>query len=86
MISKSAKDERDKHIRRYAELLKERETVEAAKIQVKQSAAPEIGYKKPPPQKRGIASQIAAETQADCGPPIGPFFRPAAVSLVQLEA
>lgn len=53
------KAERDRHIQRYAELLKAREE---AGIQVEQNDAPEIGYKKPPPQKKGIATKIAAET------------------------
>ncbi|WP_017182099.1 hypothetical protein [Sphingobium xenophagum] len=34
----------------------------AAKIQVTQNAAPEIGYGKPPPQQKGTARQIAEET------------------------
>lgn len=50
------KAERDAHIRRYAELLAERE------IQVAQIATPEIGYKKPPPQTKGVARQIADAT------------------------
>ncbi|WP_066553712.1 hypothetical protein [Croceicoccus bisphenolivorans] len=50
-------EKRDEHIRRYAELLEGR-----AKIQVTQNAAPEIGYKQPPPQKKGIPRQIAEET------------------------
>ncbi|WP_300536011.1 hypothetical protein [Sphingosinicella sp.] len=32
------------------------------KIQVSQTAAPEIGYKKPPPQTKGIAAQVAEAT------------------------
>lgn len=52
------KEQRDTHIRRYAELLTER----AEQIQVTQNAAPEIGYKQPPPQKKGIPRQIAEET------------------------
>jgi hypothetical protein len=51
------KEQRDQHIRRYAELL-----AAGAKIQVTQTACPEIGYGKPPPQTKGIASQIAEET------------------------
>lgn len=51
------KAQRDDHIRRYAALLAER-----AKIQATQVARPEIGYKKPPSQTRGVASKIAAET------------------------
>lgn len=50
------KEERDRQIRRYAELL------EAAAIQVPQNAAPEIGYRKPPPQTKGVARQIAEQT------------------------
>jgi len=50
------KAQRDEHIRRYAELLAARE------IQGTQSASPEIGYKKPPPQRMGLASKIATET------------------------
>jgi ParB-like chromosome segregation protein Spo0J len=51
------KEERDKQIRRYAESLAVRN-----KNQARQNDAPEIGYKKPPPQEKGIASQVAAET------------------------
>ena len=51
------KEQRDEHIRRYAELLEARQ-----KNQVKQNAAPEIGYQKPPPQHKGIPRQIAEET------------------------
>lgn len=51
------KEQRDEHIRRYAELLEARK-----EIQVTQSAAPEIGYGKPPPQVKGIPRQIAEET------------------------
>lgn len=51
------KDERDEHIRRYAELLEKRR-----ENQVTQNDTPEIGYKKPPPQKKGVAKQIADET------------------------
>lgn len=51
------KEQRDDHIRRYAELLEAK-----AKIQVTQTAAPEIGYKKPPPQTKAIPRQIAEET------------------------
>ena len=53
------KEQRDKYIRRFAEILKKRSE---AKIQIPQSAAPEIGYKKPPPQTKGIAAQIAEQT------------------------
>lgn len=53
------KEQRDAHIRRFAELLARRN---AAKIQIPQNAAPEIGYKKPPPQTKGIAAQIAEQT------------------------
>lgn len=49
--------QRDEHIRRYAELLEAQ-----AKIPEPQTAAPEIGYKKPPPAKKGIARQIADAT------------------------
>jgi hypothetical protein len=51
------KEQRDEHIRRYAELLEAK-----SKIQVAQNAAPEIGYKKPPPQTKAIPRQIAEET------------------------
>lgn len=51
------KEQRDEHIRRYAELIEAK-----AKIQVPQTAAPEIGYAKPPPQTKGTARQIAEET------------------------
>lgn len=50
------KEQRDIQIRRYAELLLLRQN------QVRQAVAPEIGYKKPPPQTKGIAAQIAEET------------------------
>lgn len=50
------KEQRDRHIRRYAELLAARQNREP------QNAAPEIGYKKPPPAKKGIARQIAEAT------------------------
>ena len=53
------KEQRDEHIRRYAELLVARD---ATKIQVPQSAVAEIGYKSPPPQTKGIARRIAEET------------------------
>lgn len=53
------KEQRDEHIRRYAELLEARKAVA---IQVPQTATPEIGYKKPPPQTKGTARQIADET------------------------
>lgn len=52
-----SKEQRDEHIRRYAELLATRE-----EIQVGQNVQPEIGYKKPPPQTKGVAQQIADET------------------------
>lgn len=68
-------DERNRQIRRYAELLA---ADRQAKIQVGQNGrpefpagsgvgaealdAPEIGYGKPPPQTKGIATQIAQET------------------------
>ena len=55
------KEQRDEHIRRYAELL-ERDEAEQKEFQVRQDDAPEIGYKKPPPQKRGTASKIAEQT------------------------
>lgn len=51
------KEQRDEQIRRYAELMQARD-----EIQVRQNDAPEIGYKKPPPQKEGIASKVAKET------------------------
>jgi hypothetical protein len=52
------KDQRDQHIRRYAELLEAR----ADQIPVQQNAAVEIGYGKPPPRPKGIPRQIAEET------------------------
>jgi ParB/RepB/Spo0J family partition protein len=52
------KEQRDEHIRRYAELL-ERRFAENPKPQV---AAMEIGYGKPPPRPKSIARQIADET------------------------
>ena len=51
------KEQRDEHIRRYAALIEQR-----AEIQVTQTAAPEIGYRKPPPQTKGVARQVAEET------------------------
>lgn len=51
------KEQRDEHVRRYAELIEARE-----KNQMQQDAAPEIGYKKPPPQKKGTARRVAEET------------------------
>lgn len=54
------KDQRDEHIRRYAELLEAR--IAAEKIQVRQNDAPEIGYGKPPPQTKAPAARIAEET------------------------
>ncbi len=57
------KDQRDEHIRRYADILVAIEARKAeAKIQVQQNASPEIGYKQPPPQQKGIARQIAEQT------------------------
>ncbi|KQM58773.1 MULTISPECIES: ParB/RepB/Spo0J family partition protein [unclassified Sphingomonas] len=54
------KDQRDQHIRRYAALI---EALRAtAIIQPRQNDAPEIGYGKPPPQVRGVASQVADDT------------------------
>lgn len=50
------KDERDRQIRRYAELLKQREIPSA------QDAPVEIGYGRPPPRPKGIASKIADDT------------------------
>ena len=50
-------EQRDEHIRRYAELL-----IMRREIQVPQNAAPEIGYKQPPQQSKGIPRQIAEET------------------------
>lgn len=53
------KEQRDQQIRRFAELLTK---LEAEKIQVRQPVVPEIGYKKPPKQVKGIAAQIADQT------------------------
>lgn len=53
------KEERDRQIRRYAELL---EAKGATEIQARQNDAPEIGYGKPPPQIKGTATKIAEET------------------------
>lgn len=52
------KEQRDEHIRRYAELLKLKEE----KIPEPQNAALEIGYGKPPPRPKSIARKIADET------------------------
>ena len=52
------KEQRDQHIRRYAELLAVR--VNAEKLQVRQNDAPE--YAKPPQQVKGVASRVAEET------------------------
>lgn len=54
------KAQRDEHIRRYAELLEARRELD--KNQVRQNDAPEIGYRKPPPQEKGVARIIAEET------------------------
>jgi hypothetical protein len=54
------KDQRDQHIRRYAELLEAR----ADQIPVQQNAAVEIGYGKPPPRPKGIPRQIAELLEA----------------------
>ena len=54
---REAKDQRDEHIRRYAELLEAR-----AAIPVVQNEPVEIGYGKPPPRPKGLARQIAEET------------------------
>lgn len=51
------KEQRDQHIRRYAELLEAR-----AQIPVVQNEPVEIGYGKPPQRPKGIARQIADET------------------------
>lgn len=50
------KEQRDEHIRRFAEVL------EAMENREPQTAAPEIGYKKPPPAKKGVARKIAEAT------------------------
>lgn len=50
------KEQRDEHIRRYAELLK------STGIPEPQNAAVEIGYGKPPPAKKGIARKISEAT------------------------
>lgn len=57
-----SKEQRDEHIRRYAELLDAIDKEEAGKNQVAQNEPSEIGYKKPPKQKPGIARRIANET------------------------
>lgn len=51
------KEQRDAHIRRYAELLAVK-----AEIPVPQNAALEIGYGKPPPRPKGVPRQIAEAT------------------------
>lgn len=51
------KEQRDEHIRRYAELLEARKEIPS-----QQNAAVEIGYGKPPPKPKGIPRQIADET------------------------
>lgn len=58
------KEQRDEHIRRYAELLEAKEAREAtgSEDQPGQVVRPEIGYRKPPPQEKGIASKIAEQT------------------------
>lgn len=55
------KDERDRQIRRYAELLEAKERAEAENPVV-QSEPVEIGYGKPPPRPKGTAQKIADET------------------------
>lgn len=52
------KEQRDGHIRRYAELLKAK--VEAERKQVRQNDAPE--FRKPPQQVKGVARRVAEET------------------------
>jgi hypothetical protein len=54
------KEQRDEHIRRYAELLEARDT--SPKIPVPQNAAMEIGYRNPPRPEKSIARRIAEET------------------------
>lgn len=56
-----SKDQRDEHIRRYAELIEQAEA-EAEKIPVPQNAALEIGYKNPPKRPKGTARKVAEET------------------------
>lgn len=52
------REQRDEHIRRYAELLGAR--VEAERLQVRQNDAPE--FAKPPKQVKGVARRVAEET------------------------
>lgn len=56
-----SKEQRDEHIRRYAELIEQAEA-ETAKIPVPQNAALEIGYKNPPRRPKGTARKVAEET------------------------
>src|SRR5690606_17510616 len=51
-----SKEQRDEQIRRYAALMKEREN------RVGQNVQPEIGYKKPPPAQKSVATKVAEET------------------------
>lgn len=51
-----SKEQRDRQIRRYADLLAEKEN------RVVHSAPPEIGFKKPPPAKKGVAQKVAEQT------------------------
>lgn len=52
------KEQRDEHIRRYAELLKQRR----AENPKPQNAAMEIGYGKLPPREKSVAREIADAT------------------------
>lgn len=53
------KEQRDEHIRRFAELIEARD---AREIQIRQTVVPEVGYKKPPRQKKGVAAKVAEQT------------------------
>ena len=52
------KEQRDQHIRRYAELVDEAEK----ENRVVQNEPSEIGYKKPPKAQKGIAQKVAEQT------------------------
>lgn len=56
-----SKDQRDEHIRRYAELIEATEAEEAI-FPVPQNAALEIGYGNPPKRPKGTARKVAEET------------------------
>lgn len=57
-----SKEQRDEHIRRYAELLKEIEAEEAGRDKLSDPGTDSRGQRKSPQQQPGIARRIAQET------------------------